>query len=124
MSEKMQVLLSVILNIETLSYMRNQDEKQLAISLGDDGDINNQSFVLQKNTSDGNNPKSIKIIENIDSFFYLYAPYPIEGTFTQIDGSTFTIKLIDLTIMREAFTSISLRNLDQSQPTTVKAIYS
>jgi hypothetical protein len=123
-AEKKQVLLSVILNVETLSYVRNQDEKQLAIDITENEDFNNQAFTLHPNVPSGINPKSQKTIEEIESFLYIYSPYSIEGTFTKLDGTSFTITLIDLTILREAFTSVTLKNLDTTASATIKAIYS
>jgi hypothetical protein len=123
-NEKRQVLLSVILNVETLSYVRNQDEKQLAIDITDNEDFNNQVFTLHANVEAGSNPKSQKTIEEIESFLYIYSPYSIEGTFYKTDGTSFTLTLIDLIILREAFTSVVLKNLDTTSPSNVKVVYS
>lgn len=123
-NEKKQILLSIILNVETLSYMRNQDEKQLAIDITDNEDFNKQEFTLQAQNSAGDNTRAQKTLEEIESFLYVYSPYMIEGEFTKTDGTQFTINIIDVLILRESFTSVTLRNTDKTAPTSVKAIYS
>lgn len=123
-ADKKQILLSLILNEETLSYVRNQDEKQLAIDITDNEDFNNQVFSLHANNDSGNNLRSQKLIEEVESFLYIYSPYSVEGTFTKTDGSIFTLTLIDITILRESFTSVLIKNLDKGSYATIKAIYS
>lgn len=122
--EQTQILLSVITSLETLSYVRNQDEKRLAIDITENEDINNQTFTLQRNSADGNNLKSSKTLEEIESFLYVYSPYPIEGIFIKPDNSTFTLNIVDLIILRDAFTSVTLKNTDQVNAATIKVIYS
>jgi hypothetical protein len=119
-----QVLLSLILSLETLSYVRNQDEKQLTIDISDNEDFNNQTFTLQQNTSVADNVKSSKTLKDVDSFLYVYSPYPIKGIFTKADGTNFTLNLVDLLIMRDAFTSVVLTNLSTEDTASIKVIYS
>lgn len=124
MSDERAILLSLIMNLDTRSTSRNVEEKQLAIDITDNEDINNIEIRLTPNNPERTNSKSQKEIENVESFFYLYAPYPVEVRFTKPNNTEFVLRCEDVTLLRDSFTRIVVVNPDQDRSTVVKLIYS
>lgn len=118
------ILLSLIMNFDSLSTSRNVEQKQLAIDITDNEDFNNVEQKLAPNNEAETNPKSIKEIENIESFLYIYSPYPVKATFTKADNTTFTLNCEDITLIRDSFTRVSIVNTHKSQPSVIRLIYS
>jgi hypothetical protein len=120
--EHKSIHLSLIINSETLSTNRNEDEKRLSIDISDNDNLDVQNVRLAPNP-DGYNPKSVRVIQDIKSFFYIYSPYPVVLNFTQADGTEFQITTVNVCIMQSPFESVEVINKDIEQSLLVKLIY-
>jgi len=123
MSGEKAILLSLVMNLDDISTSRNIEEKQLAIDITDNEDFNNINVKLLANNEQGTHTKSQKIIEDVESFFYLYAPYTVEVTFTKEDNTEFTLPAVDITMIRGAFTQIVIKNKNRESAAMIRVIY-
>ena len=125
MSDQRAIMLSLIMNIDSLSNSRNEEEKILSIDITDNEDYNSSNIRLAPNNEEGTNSKSSKIIENVESFFYLYVPYDKNlVTFTNMDGTQFSISVVNIVMLCAAFKQIEIVNLNTTEALAIKTIYS
>lgn len=119
--------ISLVILHETLSVVRNQDEKNFMIDISDNEDFSNTIFTLQANNAQVN-PRSTKIFENIESFFYVYYPYGnitlIEAVFTKMDDTQFLLNLHNATMLNEPFKAVEITNKSLTDAAAIKVIYS
>lgn len=118
------IFLSLIMNTDTKSTSRNVEEKVLAIDLTDNEDFTNIDIKLAANNQEGTNPKAVKEITNIESFFYLYSPYEAELTLISVNDTEITLNVVDITLLRSAFKKVIIKNKNSSDILAVKTIYS
>lgn len=122
------LFISILINYETVSVSRNQDEKVFGVDISDNEDYVNTEYTLAPVIAGADNPKSTKVIEDVESFFYVFYPYgldtPVTATFTKLDDTVFTLNINNATILNEAFKRIEITNTSASNAAKIKTIYS
>lgn len=124
MEERKAILISLLMNIENYSTSRNVEEKQLSIDVSDNEDFNNVNIKLAPNNTDGTHTKAQKVVESVESFFYMYSGYPVVATFIKDDNTEFTLNCVDITMLRGSFQQVIIRNENIEQSASIHLVYS
>lgn len=126
--DEKSLYISLIINYETVSTNRNQDEKNFAIDITGNEDFVNTTFTLPANTVDDSVARSTKILEDIESFFYAFYPYgdttEVIAKFTKMDNTTFSIRLNNALMISESFKKVEIKNKSTEFSAAIKTIYS
>lgn len=126
--DEKSLYISLIINYETVSTNRNQDEKNFAIDITGNEDFVNTTFTLSANTEGDTIAKSTRVLEDIESFIYIFYPYgdttEVIATFTKEDNTAFSIRLNNVLILNESFKKIEIKNKSTEFSAAIKTIYS
>ena len=120
------ILSQVRLNLTTLASSRNILDLVVPTDLTDAARFSNSVFTLAANNNSGNNADSEIALGEVQTFLHLSCSQEVQVTLTREVSSV----MVDLPVMVTRhftitgdFADVVIKNLNTSDPATIKAIY-